>query len=212
MDDDPIITKFMIDQLETRITDGDDPVVLESQAWLGKDLNKLWIKIELEQVKSETEELELQVLYSKAISTFWDFQIGWRKDIKPKPEKDWLVVGFQGLAPYFYEIDSALFIAEAGQVGFRFEAEYEILFSQKLILSPEIEVNFYSKDDSSAGIGSGLSNSQIGVRLRYEIKREFAPYIGVNWNNKYGNTANFAKSSGTQVNGSQVVLGIRAWF
>ncbi len=212
MEDDPIITKVMIDQLETRVTDGNDPLVLEGQGWIGKDLNKFWFKVDVEQVNSETEELELQALYSRAIAPFWDFQIGWRRDSKPKPDKDWFVIGFQGLAPYFFEVDSALFIGESGQFGLRFEAEYEILFTQKWILTPEIEVNFHSKDDASAGIGSGLSDSQLGLRLRYEIKREFAPYIGINWNKKYGNTATFAKNDGEKVDDTQIVVGIRAWF
>jgi len=212
MDDDPIITKFMIDQFETRITDGDDPLVLEGQAWVGKDLNKAWFKIDAERVKSEIEELELQALYSRAISSFWDFQIGWRRDIKPEPDKDWFVLGFQGLAPYFYEIDSALFFGEGGQIGLRFEAEYEMLLTQKWILAPEIEVNFHSKEDLITGVGSGLSDSQIGLRLRYEFKREFAPYIGINWNKKHGNTATLAKNSGAEVDDSQIVIGVRAWF
>jgi len=212
MEDDPIISKVMIDQFETRVTDGDDPLVLEGQAWFGKDLNKFWLKVEAEQVGGETEELEIQALYSRAIAPFWDFQVGLRKDINPKPEKEFVVVGFQGLAPYFYEIDSALFIGDAGNVRIRLEAEYEILFTQKIILTPEIEVNFSSKDDVELGIGSGLSNSQIGLRLRYEFKREFAPYVGVNWNNQYGNTADFTKSSGGKVSDSQFVVGVRAWF
>jgi len=212
MEDDPLITKILIDQIETRVTDGDDPLVIEAQGWVGVDLNKFWFKVDAEQVKSDTEELELQALYSRAIAPFWDFQVGWRTDINPKPTRDWLVVGFEGLAPYFYEIDSAVFIGVSGQVGLRLQAEYEILFTQKLILTPEIEVNFHSKDDAEIGIGSGLSDSQIGLRLRYEIRREFAPYLGVNWNNKFGNTADFAKNVGGKVKDSQIVLGIRAWF
>ncbi|MFV2059977.1 MAG: copper resistance protein B [Gammaproteobacteria bacterium] len=212
MQDDPVITKFMVDQLETRQTDGDDPFVLEGQAWIGKDLNKFWLKIDAERVKSDTEELEVQALYSRAIAPFWDFQVGLRTDINPKPTRDWFVLGFQGLAPYFYEIDSAFFINDSGQVGLRLQAEYEILFTQKLILTPEIEVNLHTKDDVEVGTGSGLSDSQIGIRLRYEFKREFAPYIGVNWNNKFGNTATFAKQSGAKSNDSQIVVGLRAWF
>ena len=212
MEDDPIVTKVMIDQLETRITDGDDPLVLEGQAWIGKDLNKFVIKAEVEQVKGEIEELELQALYSRAVAPFWDFQIGVRQDQKPKPSRDWLVVGFQGLAPYWYEIDTALFFGESGQVGLRFEAEYEWMITQRLVLSPEVEINFHSKDDSATGTGSGLSDTQVGLRLRYEIKREFAPYIGINWNKKYGNTATFAKTAGEEVDDTQIVVGIRAWF
>ncbi len=212
MSDDPIISKVMIDQFETRVADGADPLVLEGQAWLGKDLNKFWFKVEAEHVNGETEELELQALYSRAIAPFWDFQVGWRKDTNPTPKKDWLVIGLQGLAPYFYEIDNAIFIGEAGQIGLRLQAEYEILFTQKLILTPEIELNFYSKDDTALGIGSGLSDSQIGLRLRYEIRREFAPYVGLNFKNKYGNSATLAKNTGSIVNDSQIVLGVRAWF
>ncbi|MCK4866215.1 MAG: copper resistance protein B [Gammaproteobacteria bacterium] len=211
MEDDPLVTKVMIDQLETRIVDGDDPLVLEAQAWIGYDLNKFVIKADIEQVKSDTEELELQALYSRAVDPYWDFQIGVRQDQKPM-ERNWLAIGFQGLAPYWFEIDTALFIGESEQVGFRFSAEYEWMITQRWVLSPEIEFNIHAKDDEVVGTGSGLSDSQIGLRLRYEIKREFAPYIGINWNNKYGNTATFARNEGEEVSSTQIVAGVRAWF
>jgi copper resistance protein B len=212
--DDPIVTKVMIDQLETRITDGYDPLVLEAQAWIGKDLNKFVIKADVEQVNGETEELELQALYSKAIDVYWDLQIGVRQDrnLNPTPNRDWLAIGFQGVAPYWFEIDTALFFGEDSQVGLRFSAEYEWMITQQWVLSPEIEFNIHSKDDEATGTGSGLSDTQLGIRLRYEIKREFAPYIGINWNKKYGNTAAFAKNDGEEVSDTQLVLGIRAWF
>lgn len=211
-EDDPIIAKVMIDQLETRITDGDDPTVLEGMLWIGRDLNKLVIKADVEQVKGETEELELQALYSRAIAPYWDFQLGVRQDQKPTPERNWLAIGFMGLAPYWFEIDSTLFIGESDQVGLRLSAEYEWMITQRWVLSPEVEVNLHSKDDEATGTGSGLSDSQVGLRLRYEIRREFAPYIGVNWNRKYGNTATFAKHEGEKVDDTQVVVGVRAWF
>ncbi|MCK4864601.1 MAG: copper resistance protein B [Gammaproteobacteria bacterium] len=212
MEDDPLVTKVMIDQLETRIIDGDDPLVLEAQAWIGYDLNKFVIKADVEQVKGVTHELELQALYSRAVDPYWDFQIGIRQDQKPAPNKNWLAIGFQGVAPYWFEIDSTLFIGEKDQMGLRFAAEYEWMITQRWVLSPEIEFNIHSKDDEAVGTGSGLSDSQIGIRLRYEIKREFAPYIGVNWNNKYGNTATFARNEGKEVSSTQIVAGIRAWF
>ena len=211
-EDDPIVTKVMIDQLETRITDGDDPTVLEGTLWIGKDLNKFVVKADVEQVKGETEELELQALYSRAIDPYWDFQVGVRQDQKPTPERNWLALGFMGLAPYWFEVDSTLFIGESDQVGLRLSAEYEWMITQRWVLSPEVEVNIHSKDDEATGTGSGLSDSQIGLRLRYEIRREFAPYIGVNWNKKYGNTATFAKNEGGTVDDTQVVVGVRAWF
>jgi len=211
-EDDPIVTKVMIDQLETRITDGDDPLVLEGYAWMGKDLNKLFIKYDVEQVNNETEELELQALYSRAIDPFWDFQIGVRQDQKPTPTRNWLALGFMGVAPYWFEIDSTLYIGESNQIGLRLEAEYEWMITQRWVLSPEAEFNFHSKNDEATGTGSGLSDSQIGLRLRYEVTREFAPYVGINWNKKYGNTATYAKDEGEKVDSSQLVVGVRAWF
>ena len=213
MEDDPIITKVMIDQLETRVTDGKDPLVLEADAWIGKDLNKLWFKADVEHVNSETEELEVQALYSRAIDPYWDVQIGLRHDAKPKAAKrDWLALGFKGIAPYWFEVDSALFIGDEGRIGLRLQAEYEIMLTQRWVLSPEAEVNFHSKDDEETGTGSGLSNSQLGLRLRYEVSREFAPYIGINWNKSYGKTADYARADGEETDDTQFVVGVRAWF
>ncbi len=133
MEDNPIVGKLIIDQIETRFSsqsvDGKNPLVLEAQGWIGKDLHKLWLKVDSEWLGSENEELELQALYSLAIAPFWDFQIGWRHDLKPKPNKNWLAIGFQGLAPYWFEVDSALFIGESGQTNLRLAAEYEWIFT-----------------------------------------------------------------------------------
>lgn len=212
MDDDPILAKVMIDQLELRDTDGSNPLVLDAQGWIGKDLQKLWMKTEIERVDGETEEAEIQALYSRAIAPYWDLQIGWRRDIRPKPDRDWLAVGLEGLAPYFFEVDAAAFIGESGRTAARIEAEYEWMFTQQWVLSPEIEMNFYRKDDPEVGIGSGLSDMEAGLRLRYKIRREFAPYIGVNWTKKFGQTADFARDEGEDTSDVQIVAGFRAWF
>lgn len=210
--DDPLVYKVMIDKLETRITDGPNPLVLEADAWAGYDLDKFWFKTDVERVDGETEEAELQFLYSRAIAPFWDFQAGWRRNIKPSPDRDYLALGFKGLAPYLFEVDAGVFIGESGQLSARLDAEYEYLFTQKLVLSPEISMNLYSKDDEAVGIGSGLSDMELGLRLRYAIRREFAPYIGINWNKQFGRTADFTKAGGGDASDTQVVAGIRAWF
>lgn len=210
--DDPILTKVMIDQLEVRATDGPDPYVLDGQMWIGRDLNKLWLKTEIEYVDGKTEEAVVQALYSRAVAPYWDLQVGWRHDIRPKPNRDWLAIGFEGLAPYWFEIDAAAFIGERGQVGARLEAEYEVLFTQRWVLAPEMEVNLHSKNDEETGTGSGVSDLELGLRLRYEIRREFAPYIGVNWTRKFGNTADFARDEGEDTDDVQFVAGVRAWF
>jgi copper resistance protein B len=210
--DDPLLGKVMIGQFEVRDADGSDPIVLEAQGWLGKDLHKFWAKADVERVGSETEEAELQFLYSRAVAPYWDLQVGLRHDSRPKPNRDWLAVGVQGLSPYFFEIDTAAFIGEDSRTALRLEAEYEMLFTQKLILTPEVEFNFYGKDDPELGIGSGLSNAEVGLRLRYEIRREFAPYIGINWTKLFSGTADFARDEGEKTSDTQIVAGIRAWF
>jgi copper resistance protein B len=210
--DDPVLAKVMIDQLEVRATDGPDPWVLDAQMWIGQDLNKLWLKTEVEQLDGQTEEAEVQALYSRAIASYWDLQVGWRHDIRPKPNRDWLAIGFEGLAPYWFEIDAAAFVGESGQLAARLEAEYEWMFTQRWVLSPEMEVNLHTKNDQQTGTGSGLSDLELGLRLRYEIRREFAPYIGVNWTQKFGNTADFARDEGEDSSDVQIVAGVRVWF
>ena len=212
--DDPLLTKFMFDKIELRDNDDENPFVLEGQFWIGHDLDKLWVKTEFESAGGETEEAELQALYSKAIAPYWDFQLGIRKDfgLDSLASRTWGVIGFQGLAPYFFEIDTALFIGESGRTALRLEAEYELLFTQRLILTPEIEANFYGQNDDSSRTGSGLSDIQIGLRLRYEIRREFAPYIGVNWAKKFGNSADYSRLDGGSTSDTELVLGVRVWF
>lgn len=212
MDDDPLLTMLVVDQLEIRNNDGRDPLVWDAEGWIGKDLHKLWIKTEGEYVDSRVEEVELQALYSRAVAPFWDIQLGWRRNIRPTPNRDWLAFGVKGLAPYFFDIDAALFVGDAGRTSARLQVEYEIMLTQRLVLVPEIELNLYGKDDPATGIGSGLSNIEAGLRLRYEIRREFAPYIGLNWTKLYGDTADFARAEAADTDDIQFVFGVRAWF
>ena len=210
--DDPVLTTVIIDQFEYSENDGVDTWALNGQGWIGKDLKKLWFKTEAEYSNSELEELEVQALYSKAIAPFWDVQFGIRQDFKPDPSRAWGVIGVQGLAPYLFELDAALFIGESGRTAARLDAEYEILLSQQWILSPEVEVNAYGQDDLDLGIGSGLSDASVGLRLRYEFKREFAVYGGIEWRKKFGNTADIAELNGESDSDSTFLMGIRAWF
>ncbi len=211
MEDDPVLTKFMLEQLEIHDADGKNPLTWEAEAWIGKDINKLWFKTEGERVDGDTEEFEVQALYSRAIAPYWDFQVGLRKDFQPE-SREWGVIGIKGLAPYFFETDLALFAGKEGRTAARLQGEYELLLTQKTILTPEIEVNLYGKNDPAVGVGSGLSDVSVGLRLRHEFRREFAPYIGVEWTKKFGNTADFARDEGVDVSDTQLVAGIRAWF
>jgi len=210
--DDPVITKVMLDQLELRNAEDGYIGVIEAHAWIGKDLNKFWLKAAIEKNGNETEDAEIQALYSHAIATYWDLQLGLRKDVKPSPNRTWSVLGIQGLAPYFFDIDAALFVGEAGRTAARVSIDYDLLFTQKLILSPEIKINAYGQTDNETGTGSGLSDINAGLRLRYELRREVAPYIGVDWNKKFGGTANFARHNNETISDTQWVLGLRVWF
>ncbi|MCW8830932.1 MAG: copper resistance protein B [Gammaproteobacteria bacterium] len=213
MDDDPLLYKVSIDQLEKRYSSNhSDPLILEADAWIGKDINKLWLKADAEKVDGELEELELQVLYRRAVDAYWDFTVGWKHNSKPRPKSDWLALGFTGLAPYWFEVDAAVYIADDGQTNLNLNLEYEWMLTQQWVLSPEAEINLYSKDDDATEIGAGLSSSQLGLRLKYEIYRELAPYIGINWNQKFGGTADHARSTGETSSDTQFVIGLSAWF
>lgn len=241
---DPLLTMLMAEQLEFRRSISAPPndqglnshnnhhrnnqqnnhhnernaLLIDGQAWIGRDLSKLWFKTELEIIDGLTEEAELQALYSRAYVPNWDIQFGIRQDYQlinngiDSNQLTWATLGLQGLTPYFFEIDAAVFLGKSGRSALRIEAEYELFLTQKLILSPEIEINLYGKDDPKVGIGSGLSDVELGLRLRYEISREFAPYIGINWSKKSGDSADYARAKGESEANTYWVVGIRAWF
>jgi len=206
--DDPLLASLLIDKLEQH----SNSTTLEAQAWVGKDLNKFWLKTDVENDKGDTEHAEIQALYSHAVAPFWNLQTGIRQDVKPSPTKTWGVIGIQGIAPYFFDVDAALFIGESGRTAARISAEYDLLFTQRLILSPEVEINLYGQNDAETATGARLSTMNGGIRLRYEIYREFAPYVGINWNKKFGNTADFARHKNETIEDAKWVIGLRAWF
>ncbi len=210
-EDDPLLTKIMFEQIENDLKE-DDTSSWDAQAWIGYDFHKMWFKTEGEYQDSDNREFELQALYSRAIAPYWDIQLGIRENHSSSKSRQWGVIGFQGLAPYYFDIDASLFIGNGGRAGIRLSAEYEMLLTQRLILTPEFEVNFHSDNDVDMGVGSGLSELGAGLRLRYEIIREFAPYIGVDWTKKYGNTADYAREEGEEVSESRFVVGFSAWF
>ncbi|MDH5786314.1 MAG: copper resistance protein B [Chromatiales bacterium] len=210
--DDPLLAKLTIDRLEVQAGDGPDPLVLEGDLWIGYDLNKLWLKADMEQVDGTVEEQELQLLYSRAISPYWDLQFGGRRDFKPQPEHDWVALGLHGTAPYFIETDIALFRDNDGQTELRLLAEYELMFTQRWFLSSELEMSAFGKSEPLEGIGKGASSLGLNLRLGYEIRREFAPYIGINWHTALGETADLARQTGGEVSETRYVAGVSFWF
>ncbi|ENN97748.1 MULTISPECIES: copper resistance protein B [Pseudoalteromonas] len=187
--------------------------VFDLQTWYGTTFDRLVIKTEGDFSEGSIEENQTDILWGHAVSAYWDTQAGVRLDYNKEGEnRQWLAFGLQGLAPYWFELDMTAYVGERGNTAFTLEAEYELLLTQKLIIQPRAEITLYGKNDKQNELGSGLSSSAIGFRVRYEFTRQFAPYIGVEWSNKFGNTADYATSRGQSSNNTAFVAGIKFWF
>ncbi len=203
---------FEADRLEYHVAD--DPLFeWDMQGWVGNDLNRIWGKSEGAYLTDADvfENAQVQLLYGRAISKYFDLQAGVRQDLEPDSDT-YAAIGIMGLAPHWFELDAALFIGEHGDTLGEFEAEYDILLTQRLILQPRIELNLAGQSDPENGQGSGLRNGEIGLRLRYEIIREIAPYIGVSYEREFGETADFAEAAGEDVESTSFVAGLRIWY
>lgn len=179
--------------------------------WVGGDVHKLWLKSEGERVDGGTEAAEIWALYSRNISTFWDAQIGIRHDTRPK-STSYLVLGFNGLAPYFIETNAHLFVSDEGDVSARFRHETDLLVTQRLIAQPYLEANLFAQDVSAQDVGAGLANASLGIQMRYEITRKFAPYIDLRYERKLGKTASIARREGGRKDDFIASLGLRLMF
>ena len=203
----------MADRLETQFDDANEVLLWDGDLWYGGDVNKAWIKTEGEYKFDEDEfdDAEVQALWSHAISTYFNVQTGLRYDIKPRGAAH-AVIGVQGLAPYWFEIDAAGFVSEDGDVTLRIESEYEFLLTQRLIFQPRIELELSAQDIPARETGAGVSGLDAGLRLRYEVLREFAPYIGFEWHGAFGETADYIRDAGGDPKDMRFVIGVRAWF
>ena len=206
------IGMLLFDQLEAVDGHNGDGQSFELSGWYGQDLNKLWLRSEGDVSHGKIEGGDVEAFWNHAIATYWGTNLGVRHDLGAGPNRDWLAYGVEGLAPYWFKLEATGYVGESGRTAARLRANYEVLFSQRLILEPELEFNLYGKDDPARRIGSGLSDVSLGLRLRYEIRREFAPYIGINWVRRVGTTADYARADGQHVFDQQFVAGIRIWF
>lgn len=203
---------FLLDQFEYQDADEGSTLSWDASGWIGGDIDRFWFRSEGERTNGVTEDAELQLLYGHAIGPWWDVVAGVRQDFKPESPQTWAAFGVQGMALYAFEAEATAFVGEGGQTAARLEGDYDILLTNRLILQPTGELNFYGKNDPQRGIGSGLASAEVGLRLRYEIVREFAPYIGVTWNRSFGNTADMARDEGEDREEARLVAGIRMWF
>ncbi len=203
---------FQGDRLEVQVHDGTNGYLWDVQGYYGGPTSRLWFKSEGEGAFDEKiEDAEVQALWSRAVAPYWDVQLGVRQDVAG-PATTHAVVGIQGLAPYMFEVDAALFVSHRGDVTARIEAELDQRISRRLILQPRAEINLAAQDNERLGLGAGLDSVEAGVRLRYEIIREFAPYIGIEQSWRVGISADFARVAGEDPSVTNYVVGIRFWF
>jgi copper resistance protein B len=211
--DNGIFAHAILDRTEGRIGGGQNAFHWEGQAWIGTDYDKLWLKSEGSALgKGGVEDGRHEFLYDRALTTFVDLQAGVRTDWDSGTGRTWAALGVQGLAPLWFDYEATAYLSDGGHAALRVTASYDLPITQRLILQPEVEINFYSKSDPGRRVGSGLSDIDAGVRLRYEISRKFAPYIGVAYVGRFGQTARFAQQEGEGVTAVPFVFGIRSWF
>jgi copper resistance protein B len=212
MDDMASFSHLMLDQLEGRFGAGGDALRWSGEAWTGDDNNRLWLKSEGEVQNGRPEDARYEALYDRPLTSFWDLQAGARADIDSRPGRAWAALGVEGLAPFFVAVSATAYASDEGHLAFRLEGSDDIRITQRLILQPQIEINAYSRDDPDRVIGSGLSDLDGGLRLRYEITRKLAPYVGVVFERRFGRTADLAKAASEQADATRWVVGLRSWF
>jgi copper resistance protein B len=210
--DNSIRSYVVFDRLEVWNADKGTGMAWEGQSWIGTDLNRLWLRSEGERVAGRTDKAGLEVLYGRSISPWWDVVTGVRHDFKPGASQDFAAIGVMGLAPYKFEVAATAYIGQSGQTSARIEVEYETLLTNRLILQPLVELNLYGQDDARRGIGSGLGTIEAGLRLRYEVSRQFAPYVGIVRERAFGRSADFRSDEGEHIDDTRFVAGLRFWY
>ena len=211
--DNRIYTHVLFDQLEGRTSGSGSALRWDGEGWIGTDTNRLWLKSEGFLKSGAMSDGDQEALYDRPIPRmrYFDAQVGVREDLDSGPRRTWGAVGIEGLAPHFFEFQPTFYFRDGGNVAGRLEGSYDLQITQRLVVQPQAELNFYSKNDPRRGTGSGLSDLDTGIRVRYEISRKFAPYVGFVYAGKYGDTATYARQAGEAVDGPTFVFGIRVW-
>jgi copper resistance protein B len=202
----------LFDQFEWQAGSGSDAFSWDTKGWIGQDRNRLWFRTEGDRADGRTEQAQVNLLYGRAIARWWDVTAGVRLDTLPDTPRSALALGVQGLAPYWFEVEASAYIEPSGRTHVRFETEYDLLITNRLVLQPLVEFEVYGRADRERLIGTGLSTGELGLRLRYEFRREFAPYVGVVWTRKFFGTADQAREAGDDVAGARLAVGLRTWF
>ncbi len=212
MGDTELHSYFVFDQLEWQHRAAGGTLNWNGNGWIGGDLDRLWLRTEGSRVGSRLEDAEVQALWGHSITPWWDLVAGVRHDFRPSAAQTWLAFGIQGLALYNFESEVTAFVGQRGQASLRVEGRYDLLITNRLILQPSLEANLFAKDDAARGQGAGLGDTSLGLRLRYEVDRQFAPYLGISWDRSYGNSARTVVREGGRRSELSVLAGVRVWF
>jgi copper resistance protein B len=210
---DNMINSFVLfDQLEWQAGNTGKGANWDNSGWIGGDLNRFWFRTEGEGEGGRLDTAYAHALYGRAIARWWDLVAGVRQDFRPGPAQTWAAIGIQGLAPEWFEVEATAYVGASGRTQVRFETEYELLLTNRVVLQPLAEFDIYGKADPERGVGAGLSTADAGIRVRYAFRREFAPYVGVVWSRKFFGTADLAEAAGEQTGGMRASVGLRFWF
>ena len=203
---------LVVDHLEAWDADGSTGLGWEVQGWLGTDEHRVWLRSAGEREGGHTEAADVELLYGRPISPWWDLVAGVRQETRPGPSRTWAAFGVMGMAPYKFEVEATAYVGEGGRVAASMEAEYDVLLTNRLILQPVAELSWHGQDDTARGVASGFDSVEAGVRLRYEFTRRFAPYVGVVHERALGDTADLRRAAGEHVEDTRAVAGVRFWF
>lgn len=212
MGDEELFGSLLVDRFEFGSTHDTSSQAYDLQAWFGRDYDRAVLKAEGDIEEGEARDAHAELLWGHALTAYWDTQLGVRHDTGLGPDRSWLAFGLQGLAPYWFEVEITAYLGEGGSSLLRLETEYELLLTQQLILQPRVEANLHGRRDAERGLGTGLANLTAGMRLRYEIRREFAPYLGIEWAGTFGTTAEYARTNGEETEETRLVAGVCFWY
>jgi copper resistance protein B len=202
----------LVDQLEGRLGAGAGGLGWDTHGWLGGDRDRLWFRTEGTGRDGRVAAAEAHLMYGRAVARWWDLVVGVRQDVRGGPSRTWAAVGVQGTAPYWIDVEATAYVGESGRTQLRVEGEYDLLLTNRLVLQPRVEANLFGRSDPERGIGRGLSSIESGLRLRYEVRRELAPYVGVAWDHAFFGTRELAEAAGRPAALTRLVVGARVWF
>lgn len=202
----------LIDRFEMQNSSQGDVLDWNVESWIGRDLDRLWVRSEGERRGGDTDRAELELLWGRSFAPWWELVAGARTDFAPGNERNWAAVGVHGLAPYRLDVEATAYLGSGGGTALRVETTYEVLVTNRWILTPLLELNWHGQTDRPREIGSGLSAGELGLRLRYELRREVAPYLGLTRERAFGRTADLVRAAGRDADDTRLVAGIRVWF